>query len=84
MNQITKNKKVMIMIIIKILREQKINQIMVKNKKKIRGKYLTEYEKHLKNKSATTINRIFKGHLIRKKVKITRIYIMIMTKRITN
>ena len=57
---------------------------MVKNKKKIRGKYLTEYEKHLKNKSATTINRIIKGHLIRKKDKITRIYIMIMTKRIIN
>ena len=57
---------------------------MVKNKKKIRGKYLTEYEKHLNNNSATTINRIIKGHLIRKKVKIARIYIMIMTKRITN
>jgi hypothetical protein len=55
-----------------------------KIRKKIRGKYLTEFENILKNKSATTINRTVKGHLIRKKVKITRIYTMLMAKRITN
>ena len=55
-----------------------------KIRKKIRGKYLTEFENILKNKSATTINRIVRGYLIRKKVKITRIYTMIMAKRITN
>ena len=55
-----------------------------KIRKKIRGKYLTEFENILKNKSATTINRTVKGHLIRKKIKITRIYTMLMAKRITN
>ena len=55
-----------------------------KLRRKIRGKYLTEFENILKNKGATTINRIAKGYLVRKKMKITRIYRMIMAKRITN
>ena len=55
-----------------------------KVRKKIRGKYLTEFENILKKKSATTINRIVKGYLVRKKIKIKRIYTMIMAKRITN
>ena len=54
-----------------------------KIRQKIRGKYYTEFENILKNKSATTINRITKGHLIRKKIKIKRINTMIMVKRIT-
>ena len=54
-----------------------------KIRQKIRGKYYTEFENILKNKSATTINRITKGHLIRKKIKIKRITTMIMAKRIT-
>ena len=53
-------------------------------RRKIRGKYFTEFDNILKKKSATTINKIAKGHLIRKKIKITRIYTMIMAKRITN
>ena len=53
-------------------------------RKKIRGKYLSEFENILKNKSATSINRVIKGYLLRKKLKIKRIYIMIMAKRITN
>jgi len=53
-------------------------------RKKIRGKYLTEFENIIKKKSATAINRIAKGYLVRKKIKIKRIYIMIMAKRITN
>ena len=55
-----------------------------KVRRKIRGKYLTEFENILKKKSATVINRIAKGHLVRKKIKIKRIYTMIMAKRITN
>ena len=54
-----------------------------KIRQKIRGKYYAEFENILKNKSATTINRVTKGHLIRKKIKIKRIYTMIMVKRIT-
>ena len=54
-----------------------------KIRQKIRGKYYTEFENILKNKSATTINRVTKGHLVRKKIKIKRIYTMIMAKRIT-
>ena len=51
---------------------------------KIRGKYLTEFENIIKKKSATAINRVVKGFLVRKKIKIKRIYTMIMAKRITN
>ena len=51
---------------------------------KIRGKYLTEFENIIKKKSATAINRVAKGFLVRKKIKIKRIYTMIMAKRITN
>ena len=54
-----------------------------KLRQKIRGKYYSEYENILKDKSSTTINRIFKGYLVRKKIKIKRIYTMIMVKRIT-
>ena len=60
----------------KIERAEKIRQ-------KIRGKYYTEFENILKNKSATVINTSAKGYLVRKNVKITRIYTMIMVKRIT-
>ena len=45
---------------------------------------MTKFENILKIKSATAVDRIVKGLLIRKKVKITRIIIMIMAKRITN
>ena len=45
---------------------------------------MTKFENILKIKSATAVDRIVKGLLIRKKVKITRINIMIMAKRITN
>ena len=54
-----------------------------KIRRKIRGKYYSEFENILKNKSATTINRVVKGHLVRKKNKVTRIYTMILVKRIT-
>ena len=54
-----------------------------KLRQKIRGKYYKEFENILKNKSSTTINRVIKGHLVRKKIKIKRIYTMIMVKRIT-
>ena len=53
-------------------------------RRKIRGKYFTEFENILKQKGATVINRIAKGYLVRKEIKIKRIYIMIMAKRITN
>ena len=53
-------------------------------RRRIRGKYLTEFENILKKKGATTINRIAKGYLVRKEIKIKRIYTMIMAKRITN
>ena len=55
-----------------------------KVRRRIRGKYLTEFENILKKKSAIVINRIAKGYLVRKKIKIKRIYTMIMAKRITN
>ena len=55
-----------------------------KIRRKIRGKYLTEFENILKKKSATTINRVIRGYLVRKKIKIKKIYTMIMAKRITN
>ena len=51
---------------------------------KIKGKYFKEFEDILSKKGATTINKIAKGFLIRKKIKIKRIYTMIMAKRITN
>ena len=54
-----------------------------KLRQKIRGKYYSEFENILKNKSATNINKVIKGHLLRKKIKIKRIYTMIMAKRIT-
>ena len=55
-----------------------------KVRRKIRGKYLTEFENILKKKSAITINRIAKGYLVRKHFKIKKIYTIIMAKRITN
>ena len=36
-------------------------------RRKIRGKYLIEFENILKKKSATTNNRIIRGYLVRKK-----------------
>ena len=53
-------------------------------RKKIRGKYLTEFENIIKKKSATAINRVVRGYLVRKKVKVKKIYINLMAKRITN
>ena len=53
-----------------------------KLKQELKGKYLQEFENIMKNKSATTINRIAKGYLKRKEIKSERIYIYILAKRI--
>ena len=49
---------------------------------KLKGEYFEEFEKIMKDKFATLINKNAKGYLIRKKVKVERIYNYICSKRI--
>ena len=67
--------------------EIKPNQNIVEKserlRQKIRGIYFSELENIKKNKYATYINSVSKGYLVRKEIKIKRIYTMIMAKRIT-
>ena len=49
---------------------------------KLKGEYFLEFEKAMKNKCATIINKNIKGYLKRKEVKCERIYLNILSKRI--
>ena len=54
-----------------------------KVKRHIKAKYLKEFESVLQDKAGSMINRICKGHLMRKKTKANMIHVMILVKRIT-
>ena len=49
---------------------------------KLKGEYFEEFEKIMKDKFATLINKTIKGYLTRKNVNVERIYNYILAKRI--
>ncbi len=51
-------------------------------RKKLKGEYFEEFEKVMKDKFATLINKTIKGYLTRKNVNVERIYNYILAKRI--
>lgn len=63
-------------------KRKKVDVQMEKLKNKLTGRYLKELEAVLQKKNAIFIQRMFKGYLMRKKVKSERIYIYILVNRI--
>ena len=53
-------------------------------RKQLKGQYFEEFEKVMKDKFATLINKTVKGYLTRKNVKVERIYLYILAKRVVN